>query len=89
METYRRLLAKRLLAGSKYCDSSSELAVIEKLKQTGGQLYSSKLSGMFNDTDLSKETTARFKEWCASHEEHASNIDTSMQVRTPHHLASL
>ncbi|CAJ0585339.1 unnamed protein product, partial [Mesorhabditis spiculigera] len=60
---YTKLLAKRLIQGLSASDSA-ESAMISKLKTACGFEYTNKLQRMFNDTEISKDITRKFKEHC-------------------------
>jgi Cullin family/Cullin protein neddylation domain len=59
-ETYRSLLAKRLLGKH---DDEVEREFISKLKHQMGFVYTGKLCGMFQDVAVSNETRRRFLEY--------------------------
>lgn len=63
-ETYRRLLAKRLLSGKH--DDVLEEEFIAKLKIETGPVYTGKLSGMFKDVVISNEERQKFRSICDS-----------------------
>lgn len=60
-ETYRRLLAKRLL--NKH-DDTLEREFISKLKMQTGAVYTGKISGMFQDVIISNEERQKFRARC-------------------------
>ncbi len=57
---YKKDLAKRLLLG-RSASADAEKAMIGKLKAECGAQFTSKLEGMFKDTDLSRDIMASFK----------------------------
>lgn len=57
---YKKDLAKRLLLG-RSASSDAEKAMIGKLKAECGAQFTSKLEGMFKDTDLSRDIMASFR----------------------------
>lgn len=57
---YKKDLAKRLLLG-KSSSADAEKAMIAKLKAECGGQFTSKLEGMFKDTDLSREIVTSFR----------------------------
>lgn len=65
-ETYRRLLAKRLLSEH---DDELEQEFIAKLKHEMGPAYTSKLQGMFQDVSVSTEERYKFRRYCESQPE--------------------
>ncbi|GMS89520.1 hypothetical protein PENTCL1PPCAC_11695, partial [Pristionchus entomophagus] len=62
---YTKKFAHRLV-GSLSASDEAEQSMIGKLKQMCGFEYTSKMQRMFTDTGLSRETTDRFRDKCAS-----------------------
>ncbi|CAJ0581356.1 unnamed protein product, partial [Mesorhabditis spiculigera] len=60
---YTKLLSKRLIHNLSSSDSA-ESSMISKLKSMCGFEYTNKLQRMFSDTELSKDTTDKFKAYC-------------------------
>lgn len=61
-ESYRKQLAKRLLAGKSSSDDN-ERSLIAKIKLKCGGGYTSKLEGMMNDMMTSREDSENFKQY--------------------------
>jgi len=81
VEAYRRHLSVRLLLGTRRVDEQFEAMLIENLKESGGAVYAINLAGMFKDMQISKDSTASFRQWCAEQSsEPLSGIDTSVKV---------
>jgi cullin 1 len=76
-EAFRRALSKRLL--SREVNDDAEKFVIGKLKVRCGDVFTSKLEGMFNDMTISAETASRFKNWLEDNS-HSLKIDLQVQV---------
>lgn len=64
---YKKLLAKRLLL-RKSSDLELEKSMITKLKTECGSNYTSKLEGMFQDVDLSKDVMQAYAQHCSKQE---------------------
>jgi len=58
---YKQQLSKRLLSGRSLSEDA-ESSIIKKLKSECGQIFTSKLEGMFKDIKLSKETMERYRQ---------------------------
>lgn len=60
---YKDQLAKRLLS-HKSVSEDAETSIIRKFKSECGQIFTSKLEGMFKDMKLSKETMEKYRAAC-------------------------
>ncbi|GBG23893.1 Cullin-3A [Hondaea fermentalgiana] len=60
---YKQQLAKRLLSGRSVSEDA-ESSIIRKFKSECGQIFTSKLEGMFKDMKLSKETMEKYRAAC-------------------------
>eukprot|EP00968_Pinguiococcus_pyrenoidosus_P010151 scaffold803_cov310-Pinguiococcus_pyrenoidosus.AAC.64 len=59
-EFYKQYLGKRLLSGKSLSDEA-EKAMVVKLKSECGYQFTSKLEGMFNDMQISRDTLEQFR----------------------------
>ena len=78
-EFYRKKLSRRLL----YVRSASEdheRSILARLKQQCGAQFTSKMEGMVNDLQLSKEGQSKFQEWVESNSR--PPVDVSVTVLT-------
>ncbi|KAI0979791.1 hypothetical protein GJ496_009799 [Pomphorhynchus laevis] len=76
---YGRLLAKRLVAQNSVSDDF-EMTMLSKLKQSCGYEYTAKLQRMFQDVNLSRDISDRFKHKAAKDFTNLSQIDFNVMV---------
>ncbi|CAF2141394.1 unnamed protein product [Rotaria magnacalcarata] len=77
---YKKDLAKRLLVG-KSASVDAEKSMLLKLKQECGNIFTSKLEGMFKDIELSKDIMTAFEQYMHGREA-PGNIGMSVCVLT-------
>lgn len=78
---YKKDLAKRLLLG-KSASQDAEKAMIGKLKAECGAQFTTKLEGMFKDTDLSRDIMASFRSSSATQARIPAGIDMNINILT-------
>uniref|UniRef100_A0A6U4JV64 Cullin family profile domain-containing protein n=1 Tax=Phaeomonas parva TaxID=124430 RepID=A0A6U4JV64_9STRA len=79
-EFYKQYLGKRLLSGKSLSDEA-EKAMVVKLKSECGYQFTSKLEGMFNDMQISRDTLEQFKgsgSWQAFKQTSAIDFDCNI-----------
>jgi len=77
---YKKDLAKRLLVG-KSASVDAEKSMLLKLKQECGNLFTSKLEGMFKDMELSKDIMSAFEQHMTGRQT-PGNVGMSVSVLT-------
>lgn len=75
---YRKDLAKRLLA-ERFASIDTEKQVCSMLKAECGAAYTSKIEGMFQDVEWSRETMRVYKDSCGDYK---PKVDVHVQVLT-------
>lgn len=77
---YKKLLARRLLL-AKSASFELEKSMITKLKTECGSNYTSKLEGMFQDVDLSKDAMTAFTQYIAKLKANANSKSSGCSSR--------